>query len=200
MNELNKELHDCFRKIGILERRPMIKGPNPADTQNRILSILSLNDNGISQRQLSNILGTRPQSTGEVLVKMEQNSLIRRETDENDNRINLVYLTGDGKKRAQLLNENTEEHPDIFDCLTEEEKASLLQMLNIVLSSVPEFPMDKHPEFSGQRFPEEGFRNLNQRGPSHPEGFPNHHGHHGPHGQRPDEDHKPFEDDNSEEV
>ena len=134
MNNANERLTDSFRRVSALMRRDRhreMKGNAPT-TQNRVLTILSMND-GINQRQLSYILGIRPQSSGELIAKMEMSDLVVRVRDENDNRAQLIYLTEQGKARAKEL-KSTFTSP-IFDCLNDEEKLVMQSYLDRIIES-----------------------------------------------------------------
>lgn len=137
MSEINAKLHEMIRRISVLSRRESgdPERRNYPDTQNRALSVIALND-GISQSQLSYILGTRPQSTGEIVRKLERRNLIERKTDEKDNRLSNLYLTEDGKRRVELIN-NRVGSDDMFDVLTEEEKETLNELLGKVIEANP---------------------------------------------------------------
>ena len=134
MNNANERLTDSFRRVSALMRRDRhreMKGNAPT-TQNRVLTILSMND-GINQRQLSYIQGIRPQSSGELIAKMEMSDLVVRVRDENDNRAHLIYLTEQGKARAKEL-KSTFTSP-IFDCLNDEEKLVMQSYLDRIIES-----------------------------------------------------------------
>ena len=63
----------------------------------RIIALLQLKD-GISTKEISQILDIRVSSTNEVLSKMEDAGLIERRPSEADRRIMLVYLTDKGRE------------------------------------------------------------------------------------------------------
>lgn len=162
MNEKNDVLRDSIRRVSVLLRRNGMRAEgNVPSTQNRALSILSLND-GLSQRQLAYVLGIRPQSSGEIVTKMERSGWLERKTDENDSRINRIYLTEAGKKQAEKINRQ-EENEDILDCLSENEKTQLNELLEkIVVNATDEDQEDfafrmpprfSHPRMEARRMP-----------------------------------------------
>ena len=63
----------------------------------RIIALLQLKD-GISTKEISQILDIRVSSTNEVLSKMEDAGLIERKPSETDRRVMLVYLTDKGRE------------------------------------------------------------------------------------------------------
>ena len=168
MNRKYVELHDNFRKVGALMRRErhreFMEGNYPS-TQKRALTILAMND-GLSQRQLSFILGIRPQSSGEIVLKMEKAGWITRTTDENDNRVHRIFLTEEGKKQADIIT-NAENKQDVFDCLSEDERNTLTDLLAKVVEANPEierkhgcrrhFRMENEMEVRNMPFVREGF-------------------------------------------
>ncbi|MBQ1523382.1 MAG: MarR family transcriptional regulator [Erysipelotrichaceae bacterium] len=135
MNERNEYLHESFRRVGALFRRQRGER-NAPNTQNRALSVLAMND-GISQKQLSYILGIRPQSSGEIVMKMEKNGWIERKSDAEDSRINRLYLTDEGRKQAKLV-DDSENREDVLDCLSAEEKEQLSFLLDKIVRNNPE--------------------------------------------------------------
>ncbi len=135
MNERNEYLHDSFRRVGAIFRRHRHEA-NVPNTQNRALSVLAMND-GLSQKQLSYILGIRPQSSGEIVMKMERNGWLIRKSDEEDNRVNRLYLTEEGKAQARLVDES-KAREDVLDCLTSDEKDQLAGLLDKIIKSNPE--------------------------------------------------------------
>jgi len=155
MNTQNELLNDVFRKVGALRRRnrhAAMMGNYP-NTQNRALSLLAMND-GMSQRQFAYLLGIRPQSTGEILNKLESNGYISRQPAENDGRVNLVYLTDEGRKQAAEIEKQQNE--DIFDCLSDEEKEQLTALLGKIVENHPEVNEMRRPCPERGRMPHHG--------------------------------------------
>ena len=157
---MTDRLRDSFRKVGALLRRSSRgeHGGNHPDTQNRVLTILKMNP-GVSQKTLSYILGIRPQSAGEIIRKMEGNGLIVRQSDANDSRINKIYLTKSGQKKADELSESLQQQKSIFDCLSQQETTELeiiLQKIidnNPVDESEPDFSPFRRPRMEARRMP-----------------------------------------------
>lgn len=104
--------------------------PRGRDSQGRILKILSTHE-GISQRTLQEIVGIKPGSLSEVLIKLEKMGCIERRQDRHDKRRQNVYITDAGRKVFEEIHrEHEEESSHIFDALTDREKAQMLKMLN----------------------------------------------------------------------
>ena len=68
---------------------------------------------GMSQRELADILHIKPPTVAVSIKRMEKNGFIERKPDEKDQRITRIYLTQYGKKINQeiveLLQKNEEE-------------------------------------------------------------------------------------------
>jgi Transcriptional regulators len=135
--------------------------------QPRLLSLISQN-NGASQRDLAEEMDVRPSSMTEMLLRMEQAGLITRKQDETDQRVMRIFLTEAGEKAAEQSGAATLDlTTTIFNCLTQEEQAQMLTLIEkisagIVAIAGPDAP-DTHHHWL-------------------------HHGHHGRHGQH----HWPF--------
>ncbi len=101
-----------------------------------VLDLLSAND-GLSQQQIAGMLDIRPQSASEAIANMEQAGLIRREINEQDRRSCLIYITPEGKERqTQLQNERIQNAKRVLSPLSEDEKLTLLQLLEKVTAAL----------------------------------------------------------------
>ena len=130
--ENNRELKENYRRVGALLKRKIIRGNNP-DTQQKVLGILAQND-GITQKELSGMLGIRPQSGGEIVRKLENNGYVERIPDENDSRAQRLHLTEAGIKENEKLNRQAEQET-VFDCLDGEEKTMLNRLLMKIVAN-----------------------------------------------------------------
>lgn len=98
-------------------------------SQKRILMLLKENRN-ITQRELTGHLGIQPGSASEVIGKLEAAGLILRTPSQTDHRTTDVRLTEAGEAAAQAAYEKREQrHQEMFACLSEEEKRTLLGLL-----------------------------------------------------------------------
>ena len=99
-------------------------------SQKRILIVLS-EQKGISQKELTKYLGIQPGSASEILAKLEKTGLIVRTQSEKDHRGMEITLTDEGEKLAEeAVEQRKKRHEQMFACLTEEEKETLLSLLN----------------------------------------------------------------------
>lgn len=104
----------------------------------QILDLLSKSD-GLSQREIAENLDIRPQSASEAISSMETQGLIERQANEQDKRSSLVYITQAGRQRQiDLRKERIENARRIFAPLTENEKTTLLELLNKVAAALQE--------------------------------------------------------------
>lgn len=142
MNELNEKLMEQFRKYQILMhqgmRRFAPRGPkeDPHHGQGKVLVMLSEND-GVSQKLLTEQSGIRPASLSELIIKLERNELVERRRNEEDKRNMDVYLTEDGKELAETIKSRKDESADfLFDVLSEEEKETLSVLFDKLITSL----------------------------------------------------------------
>lgn len=106
--------------------------------QNRILALLTMQE-GVSQKDLAYLLGIRPQSLSEALAKLEEDGMITRKHNEEDQRVVNVFLTDAGRGRAEKVAEDRKKSAsDIFSVLTEEEKEQLSAILDKLVGGLDE--------------------------------------------------------------
>ena len=121
--------------------RRNMKPPHEGDCRRfrgfgHILDLLAEND-GLSQQQIAAALDIRPQSASEAIAGMEQQGLIERQTNDQDRRSSLVYITPKGAERQkQLREERIQNAQRIMAPLTEEEKEILLGLLTKITSAL----------------------------------------------------------------
>ena len=147
--ELNEQLMECiFRLFALLRRGPKLPageqgsraGGRPS-AQNRILLMLNESD-GISQRDMTTLLQLRPQSVSETLSKLEAGGLVERRQNSRDKRVFNIFMTEEGKARAQDLVVDRPDFAAMFLApLSREEKRQLLDLLmRLTESNEPEDP------------------------------------------------------------
>lgn len=126
--DCNNRLIWNFRDIGHTMRH-ISEGKG---SQQRIL-ILLLENEGMTQKELTTRLGVQPGSASEVIGKLEKFGLIIRTESETDHRTMNLLLTEDGQMAAQqALVIRKARHENMFSSLSEEEKQTLLQLLEKV--------------------------------------------------------------------
>ena len=148
-NEQERRNHPCgepsptrelYKKLGHIGRLTHLwaaqqrerTGPRRIDTtrgQGRILAALKLKD-GIATRELAYVLGIRVPSLNEALSKLENAGYIVREPDPRDRRVQLITLTDLGRALTNQMGEGEPEGDNIFEVLTEQERANLNDYLD----------------------------------------------------------------------
>ncbi|MBO8464337.1 MAG: MarR family transcriptional regulator [Firmicutes bacterium] len=109
---------------------------------------------GMSQRELADILHIKPPTVAVSIKRMEKNGFIERKPDEKDQRITRIYLTQYGKKINQeiveLLQKNEEE---LFQGFEEGEKylfkRFFKQMIENLRMSMPKDAKEPDVHFHG---------------------------------------------------
>lgn len=105
--------------------------------QGRILAALKLKD-GIATRELAYVLGIRVPSLNEALSKLENAGYIVREPDPRDRRVQLITLTDSGRALTNQMGEGEPEGDNIFEVLTEQERANLNDYLDRLIARMHE--------------------------------------------------------------
>lgn len=102
-------------------------GGMPHHGRGRIIALLSEREcSGHTQKELAELLGVRPQSLSEALMRLEEDGLVRRERNEEDKREQRIFLTEAGKKLSCEINRGREKRAaEFFAPLTKEEKETL---------------------------------------------------------------------------
>ena len=139
---------ELYKKLGHIGRLTHLwaaqqrerTGPRRIDTtrgQGRILAALKLKD-GIATRELAYVLGIRVPSLNEALSKLENAGYIVREPDPRDRRVQLITLTDSGRALTGQLGEGEPEGDNIFEVLTEQERANLSDYLDKLIARMHE--------------------------------------------------------------
>lgn len=187
MNELNEKLMEQFRKYQVLMhqgmRRFAPRGPkeDPHHGQGKVLVMLAEND-GVSQKLLTEQSGIRPASLSELIIKLERNGLVERQRNEEDKRNRNVYLTEEGRALAETIKSRKDESADfLFDVLSEEEKETLTVLFDKLITSLEDKVADMDEEMPPLAPPHPHFPHGGPHGPHH--GLHHEHfgGPHGPH-------------------
>ena len=98
-------------------------------SQKRIL-ILLLEEKELTQKELTDRLKVQPGSVSEVLGKLESSSLISRTQNASDRRTIDIHLTEKGEAAAkEAQRHRSERHRQMFTALSDEEKQTLLRLL-----------------------------------------------------------------------
>ena len=136
----NVNLMNKFTKIGLLlrrnnQRRNIEALGDPCRGQSRVLSLLRAHPE-ISQKDLSSMLDIRSQSLGELLMKLERNGYVTRDPSDADRRSMCVRLTPEGAEAAGRLEKSVSDSVKLFDCLSPEEKNTLIRHLDRLIGKL----------------------------------------------------------------
>lgn len=104
--------------------------------QQDFLFVISKNE-GISQKELSNILYVGKSTTAKAVKNLINSGYITRKQDETDKRYNRLYLTEKGKKITPRMSATFSEIMDIFaGGLSDDEFEQTLILLKKILKSL----------------------------------------------------------------
>ena len=125
MQDINNKLLWNFRDIGHTLRH-IWEGKG---SQKRVLIIMR--EVGIiTQRELTERLGIQPGSASEVIGKLETAGYLCRTLNESDRRTTDISLTAAGRDAAEeAYMQRAARHQQIFACLSDGEKKTLLDLL-----------------------------------------------------------------------
>ena len=121
----------------VIRRRFAVKGAGPVSDptrgQGRILALLKVKD-GLSTKDMSNVLDIRTSSLNEMLGKLEGKGYVVREQSEEDGRVMVVKLTDKGRGVEQPTAKAGA--TDMFDCLDDQEKEALGSYLDRLIATL----------------------------------------------------------------
>ncbi len=110
------------------------RGPRPHRgpmAREHILEILNDAPAGMHQKEIAQQMGVNASSMSEFLDRLEDGGYIQRIPDPSDKRATLISLTEKGQSRAaELEDERSAQFADLFGNLTDEEKKTLIDLLN----------------------------------------------------------------------
>ena len=175
-DELFEKYMNVRRMMGAMRHKRMAdEGPMADETRGRgrVLALLRLRD-GISTREMAEVLGIRVSSLNETLARMEADGIVVRRQSDEDRRVMLVDLTEEGRAIKTpshdlpelLFSDFTDEEMDAFGGYLDRMAAKLEDELGMDAAAVKE-DMRKRRAFFEHGGPGKG------EGPR---------GHHGPHG------------------
>ena len=108
-----------------------------------ILSLLAEND-GLTQQQIAQILGIRPQSASEAVTSLEEQGLIEKSSNPQDKRSFLLSITPEGRNRQEQIRQDMQQNAcRILAPLSEEEKNTLQCLLEKIIAALEENKEEK---------------------------------------------------------
>ena len=137
----NMELFNRFIFISHGFKRHNANKKNISHGQGKILLILNKKE-GISTKELSQILDIKIASLNETLNKLIKKGYIEKRASSDDKRILLIYLT----KKGREFKIEPPEDLDVFDCLSEEDKINFNNYLTLICEEFQEKFKKENPE------------------------------------------------------
>lgn len=129
LSRLGRQIHRMEHRMAHRDLMDRLRGRRG---QTHLLLLIS-RKNGASQRDLAEEMDVRPSSMTEMLLKLERAGFITRRQDENDQRVMRIFLTEAGERAAVESDvASLDLTTALFDCLTEEEQAQLLSLVEKV--------------------------------------------------------------------
>ena len=140
--ELEYSIMGDIIRISHNGRRKMHNQPEGAGCRHRgyghILDLLSKH-NGLTQQQIAQMLGIRPQSASEAVSNLEEQGLVEKSPNPQDKRSYLLHITPEGLERQAEIRVRRQENANrILAPLTKEEKDTLQVLLHKVVASLEE--------------------------------------------------------------
>ena len=114
----------------------MMPGMGPATMPREmiLLALLEAGEGGVRQKDIGTEIGINPSSLSEQINRLEADRYIERTANPEDRRSTLISLTEKGRARAyEVQDERQSTAAELFANLTEEEKDTLLELLNKLL-------------------------------------------------------------------
>lgn len=105
----------------------------PYRGQVRLLNIIAQND-GLIQKELTEILDIESATLSELLDKLERSNLIKRTKDDVDKRKMRVFLTPDGLAFLKKFENQNDLSEEVFEILSSEEKYSFYNTIKKLCS------------------------------------------------------------------
>lgn len=109
-------------------------GPATMPREMILLALLEAGESGVRQKDIATEIGINPSSLSEQINRLEADRYIERTANPEDRRSTLISLTEKGRARAyEVQDERQATAAELFANLSEEEKDSLLALLNKLL-------------------------------------------------------------------
>jgi DNA-binding MarR family transcriptional regulator len=136
LDPLDASVLEGFRRASHLNRQVFTRmvGLEKHGRPGRAIMLLVLGSarDGITQRELADNLHLSPPTVTVMLQKMEQHGLIERWTDEADQRLTRIRMTGKGKDIAGPISENfTTYVKSTLGAMSEKDRREFARLLGI---------------------------------------------------------------------
>lgn len=114
----------------------------PSESRADFAVLASLVEQGaLSQADLGRILGLDRNNVNGIVTRLEAADLIKRRTDPDDRRRNIVTVTASGRAHFAMLQEHAAiVQSELLTGLTQAEQRQLVELLDRVLAAHPTLP------------------------------------------------------------
>lgn len=141
VDPLTQRAFEAFGRVLHLHRQAMLRGLRRSGLHHGAviaLRLLALSD-GMSQRDLAEVLHlSRPRTTG-ILQSLEKAGAVRRVADPDDQRITRVFLTAEGRRLEEAHRAAFEDYVNsTVGALNAEEKQQLAHLLELLAAQIEE--------------------------------------------------------------
>ena len=129
-------LNNKFRELG--DRN--LQKYNLTGVQLEVLCYLKCNpDKEIHQREIEYWLQLKNPTVTGILNRLEEKGYITRRRNPDDGRFRIIEVTEKGNQVMEDMGEGARDLDDrIYDCMTDEEQAKLLELLDRILATMTE--------------------------------------------------------------
>ena len=111
----------------------------------RVLLALAKQDGSVPA-ELCEALDVRPSSLSELLGRMEEHALVRREGSETDRRATRIFLTDTGREAVQRMEETLRAENDrLSECFTDQELLTFCALCDRLSAHVESLPAQSGP-------------------------------------------------------
>lgn len=139
MDRIKKSLANQFLKLHFKLIAPLQEALRPLGITEKNFYMMQLIDAnpGISQNGLAELLMKDKTLVGQVVDKLEESQLAKREPVKNDRRVYALHLTEEGKKIVQDYGHiTTESESALLAFLDSNDEAALRRILNQLMEQV----------------------------------------------------------------
>lgn len=142
MFDIETLLNGAVRRLALAGRfvaDEWVRGVDVTRQQAFALGYITKNqDNGVIARDLAEVSNTTPASVASLVKGLEQRGLVERQPDPDDSRVKLLRATPAGADIvAGYEQAMIEANHAVFAVLSQEEKETLLSLLNKVIEANP---------------------------------------------------------------
>lgn len=140
-NSFDHLLMDVFRELGAHRPEQLLPDWSLSLSELYALSILA-EQAPLSQQDLGAALALEKSSVSRLVQQLEQRGWVLRDRDPNDNRLRLLRLSAEGQRvNGDVQHKMHERHAELFEQLTRQDQAALLQGLTALRRALRDTPL-----------------------------------------------------------